>query len=65
MNYLCSRLISTSDGIVNAVDKASKQYNVVMYGTYYSDDESDEATESEESEDDSEEQSDTDSKKED
>lgn len=66
MNYLCSRLISTSDGIVNAVDKASKKYNVVMYGAYYSDDESeDESEESEEdSEEESEEQSDTDSKKE-
>ena len=70
MNYLCSRLISTSEDVLDAVDQASKKYNVVMYGTDYSEDESDDATESEESddsdesEDDSEEQSDTDSKKE-
>ena len=66
MNYLCSRLISTSEDVLDAVDQASKKYNVVMYGAYYSDDESEGSEEEsgEESEEESEEQSDTDSKKE-
>ena len=66
MNYLCSRLISTSEDVLDVVDQASKKYNVVMYGAYYSDDESEGSEEEsgEESGEESEEQSDTDSKKE-